>query len=734
VGYGYTASDDIATLTSPAGTQSYGYDANGRLGQVTTARGTTHFAWEPGGTRLTGIWDSASYEKRCYDGAGRLESVIGADEDAGCPTNLDSLTGVSVYAAFRYTWDARGNPVTEQYLSPLGPPAEGRSYGYDRADRLVGVSYADGSAVLYGLRGDGVRLGEKRFTSYVGDLGGYTTATGATEHHTYGFDARGGLSGVFDQLQGGAQIATYVTDPGGRLTSESWTSGYQRQYGWDADGRLTRITVSNGGSPVTTTYRYDHAGLRRTRIPASGTNTEYLWGAEGLVEERTGATILDYERAGAIVTGVLGATGTNSERIFHDGLESVAARLPSGSTNPITYRFDAWGGFQGAGAPGAGEPSLAYAGHSADTDVGLSYAQQRWYDPRLGRWLSPDPVFGDLDDPMSLHPWGYAKFNPLRWTDPTGERASTKEEAEYIAHLRGIIAKEQAKPWHRRYSMGITAMETYLERYEGAINLALDGQGIAGFHMEEELPVRVAAGGFTSDPHEGFVINTAVEFEPDFENYSVPLEAFDRQPLFFELSVSLPEVASPLPTNVVVDNNILTMMAAGLRDPSLRRGQEALRFAQRRAGRMVVPREIEAEFQQANSPDEWRTLQARFGIRVEDVPREAVQELMRQLGKTSPGEYNDTALVALAMRGRMGIVTGDTGPVVSATRLGHSAVEFRPFALATEAERTAVREKLLEQKLPSNDPSGSIRRTVPWRITGSRIRGPGSQYIRTPRR
>jgi RHS repeat-associated protein len=134
------------------------------------------------------------------------------------------------------------------------------------------------------------------------------------------------------------------------------------------------------------------------------------------------AFVAYYERGGEIVTGVIGAAGASGERVFHDGLESVAARLPSGSTNPITYRFDAWGGFQdGSAWPGAGEPSLAYAGHSADADVELSYAQQRWYDPGTGRWLSPDPVFGDLADPNSLMTWGYANGNPTRYTDPTGE-------------------------------------------------------------------------------------------------------------------------------------------------------------------------------------------------------------------------------------------------------------------------------------------------------------------------
>jgi RHS repeat-associated protein len=47
----------------------------------------------------------------------------------------------------------------------------------------------------------------------------------------------------------------------------------------------------------------------------------------------------------------------------------------------------------------------------------LSYAQQRWYDPRTGRFLSEDPVFGDLQRPGSLHAFGYA--NGIRWRSST---------------------------------------------------------------------------------------------------------------------------------------------------------------------------------------------------------------------------------------------------------------------------------------------------------------------------
>jgi RHS repeat-associated protein len=85
------------------------------------------------------------------------------------------------------------------------------------------------------------------------------------------------------------------------------------------------------------------------------------------------------------------------------------------------YRYDAWGNFQGTAGPGSGEASLAYAGQHWDADLGLSYAQQRWYEPGTGRFLSEDPVFGDSGSPSSLHAFGYANGNPVRFVDPAGE-------------------------------------------------------------------------------------------------------------------------------------------------------------------------------------------------------------------------------------------------------------------------------------------------------------------------
>ncbi len=79
-----------------------------------------------------------------------------------------------------------------------------------------------------------------------------------------------------------------------------------------------------------------------------------------------------------------------------------------------------------------------YAGHEYDADTGLSYMNARYYNGKIGRFVSEDPAYlliGDqsfkdkykrtlemhLSDPQSLNSYSYVNNNPLKWTDPDGE-------------------------------------------------------------------------------------------------------------------------------------------------------------------------------------------------------------------------------------------------------------------------------------------------------------------------
>ncbi|WP_425531463.1 RHS repeat domain-containing protein [Pseudoxanthomonas winnipegensis] len=65
-----------------------------------------------------------------------------------------------------------------------------------------------------------------------------------------------------------------------------------------------------------------------------------------------------------------------------------------------------------------------FTGHVLDAATGMSYMQQRYYDPSLGRFLSVDPVTAYNDPNGSFSRYWYANNNPYRFADPDGRQVS----------------------------------------------------------------------------------------------------------------------------------------------------------------------------------------------------------------------------------------------------------------------------------------------------------------------
>ncbi len=46
----------------------------------------------------------------------------------------------------------------------------------------------------------------------------------------------------------------------------------------------------------------------------------------------------------------------------------------------------------------------------------------RIYDPRLGMFLSPDPILQAPNNPLNYNRYSYCVNNPLKYTDPSGTK------------------------------------------------------------------------------------------------------------------------------------------------------------------------------------------------------------------------------------------------------------------------------------------------------------------------
>jgi RHS repeat-associated protein len=114
------------------------------------------------------------------------------------------------------------------------------------------------------------------------------------------------------------------------------------------------------------------------------------------------------------VSGVVSRpAGSGTTTYVHtDGLRSpVAETTAAGAVT--SRRYEPYG----ASTSGQPQQGPGYAGHVTDAETGLSYMQQRYYDPMAGRFLSVDPVAASAG---GFNRYWYANNNPYKNIDPDG--------------------------------------------------------------------------------------------------------------------------------------------------------------------------------------------------------------------------------------------------------------------------------------------------------------------------
>ena len=108
----------------------------------------------------------------------------------------------------------------------------------------------------------------------------------------------------------------------------------------------------------------------------------------------------------------------------------MIAILDSSGTAVVEYTYDAWGkplATTGSMANTLGlHNPLRYRGYVYDRETGLYYVSSRYYDPEIGRWISPEPnvYAGAFDSGYGLigyNVYAYCANNPVNYYDPTGE-------------------------------------------------------------------------------------------------------------------------------------------------------------------------------------------------------------------------------------------------------------------------------------------------------------------------
>ena len=115
---------------------------------------------------------------------------------------------------------------------------------------------------------------------------------------------------------------------------------------------------------------------------------------------------------------------SHTTKVITDHLGSIVSLIDN-SDYVYDARFDVWGNREVL-MPYWFDPTFdwGFTGHEHIDDLGLINMNGRMYDPLIGRFLSPDPFVQAPLNPQNYNRCSYCLNNPLKYTDPSGEKTS----------------------------------------------------------------------------------------------------------------------------------------------------------------------------------------------------------------------------------------------------------------------------------------------------------------------
>ena len=377
------------------------------------------YVYNPGGlptSATNGVGTTFSY---AYNAAGRLTTLTSSLSDANHPATL--LSGLHYNAFVEGTQDSLGNGVNE-------------TVGFDTRGRLTAISAVKNTTTVYSLKGPA--SGNTQI-QYAADDNVSGTIDSANGTWNYAYDTlnristAGALSFDIDrnanrwhQNPNGTQIsfdpATNRIASGNGVSYDAAgniTNDGQHSYTYDAEGRIVSVDASS------ITYAYDAYG-RRVRKVVSGAAKDYVNDGAGhaIAEVVAGA----WQRAEIYVGGrhlatYSGGVGGTTSFSHSDWLGTERIRTNVSGVVSETCTSNPYG--DGLSCTGTDVSPIHYTGLERDTETGLDHAWFRYYNSRLGVWMTPDPAgLGavSVENPQSWNTNAYVMNSPTNGSDSLG--------------------------------------------------------------------------------------------------------------------------------------------------------------------------------------------------------------------------------------------------------------------------------------------------------------------------
>ena len=360
--------------------------------------------------------DGQAFEESIFSGKLTRTKVL---DNNGYLKNLDLYKAGIRLRSMKYKYDgATGNMTCRETVGS----GIAENFFYDDLDRLVkgkvcsvaqldsfifrGNSKADFHAGDFPVVNPSISVGGNRFDEW------------CTTNYTYSADGNilsFPVAGNYTYSQEKPHAVIGVTNPGGKIPSTTQDIDYndinkvdeisdRKSDGWhvldfyygpDNERWITENQIDNGD------VKSVHYGDSYEKVKERGNVREFTYLGNGLLYYNEngckGRVLYMFTDAQGSITDIFDADGNSVYQAEYDPWGNMTV-----TRNDIGF-------------------IRGYTGHEMLPEFGLINMNGRMYDPRIGRFLSPDNYIQMPENSQSFNRYSYCLNNPLKYTDPSGD-------------------------------------------------------------------------------------------------------------------------------------------------------------------------------------------------------------------------------------------------------------------------------------------------------------------------
>lgn len=331
-----------------------------------------------------------------------------------------SLPGQGI--VLNFTLNPAGQPYEELVVTGNVGEVLHYSYQYDAVNQLTQISSLDAALTEepHTYAYDNQRLSTAAVPGFPPGAYEQDESDNIVSKDGISYTSKGHF--VVSGVTNGVEVYSAEADTCGRTRTRT-ANGTTANFDYDGLGCLRRVTSASGD--LVRQMLSDYRGRRLRQTDACGTTTTYVSPTYEVTRSTAGeVSITKYlaDRRGPVAAIM---SGSESQIVYFRRDHKGSMTHTFDSTGNVVSRiaYSGYGESQVVG--GSGDLCARYEQRLWDSEIGLYYFGARYYDPVIGRFLTPDSRLGAHDylRAGALNRYAFELNNPINLIDPTGHSA-----------------------------------------------------------------------------------------------------------------------------------------------------------------------------------------------------------------------------------------------------------------------------------------------------------------------